>query len=75
MTSKGGSVLKRARYDGPHTAVTVQIPDSTISPFDVERGHLLPTEVDGQSIPAKVRDDLLSRQDWTEVDQKPAKED
>lgn len=57
--------MKRARYDGPSMAVEVQIPDA--EPVAVQRGHLLPDDV-----PAKIRDELLERPDWAEVDQKPA---
>jgi hypothetical protein len=55
-------VSKRARYDGPYTAVDVHLPDGEI--VTVERGHQLPAEV-----PATVRDELLARPDWSEVQQ------
>lgn len=64
--------MKRARYDGPSEAVEVQIPHDTEGEFygvesvTVPRGHLLPDDV-----PAKIRDELLQRPDWAEVDQKP----
>lgn len=59
---------KRARYDGAHEAVDVHYPPD--APIDqqesvtVKRGGLLPDEV-----PAKVRDELLQREDWSEVNQ------
>lgn len=65
--------MKRARYDGPSMAVEVQIPRSgdeaefySADSVIVPRGHLLPDDV-----PAKIRDELLERPDWAEVDQKP----
>lgn len=61
--------MKRARYDGPSLAVEVQIPD--VPAFAVERGHLLPLDVDGVNVPAKVRDELTARPDWSEVEQNP----
>jgi hypothetical protein len=57
---------KRARWDGPHP-VDVRLPDGRTTTG--EPNHLLPTEIDGASVPAAVRDDLLSRDDWSEVDQ------
>lgn len=56
---------RRARYDGPHLEVAVFDPKGTV--YDgpiatVERGHLLPAET-----PAYIRDELLAREDWTEV--------
>lgn len=58
--------MKRARYDGPHTAVVIDPNGLNIT---VERGHLLPVEHNGENVPAKLRDELLARDDWTEVDQ------
>lgn len=57
---------KRARYDGPHESVLVY--DSEGSVYDppiaeVKRGGLLPADA-----PARVRDDLTSGDDWTEVE-------
>jgi hypothetical protein len=59
---------KRARYDGPHTSVLV-FPWGSLDGrhVEVERGHQLPTEIDGESVPAAVRDELIARQDWSEV--------
>lgn len=56
---------RRAKYVGPHLEVAVYDPKGTV--YDgpvatVERGHLLPADV-----AAYIRDDLLSREDWTEV--------
>jgi hypothetical protein len=62
---------RRARYDGPSTAVEVYLPDGRV--VEVERGHLLPTEVEGEAVPAAVRDELLERADWSEVDQSSSK--
>lgn len=56
---------KKARYDGPHSAVIVEVlPGKTV---EVERGHQLPTEIDGENVPASVRDGLLETPDWSEV--------
>jgi hypothetical protein len=57
--------MKRVRYDGAHTEVAVYDPKGTV--YDgpvaiVERGHLLPADV-----AAYIRNDLASREDWTEV--------
>lgn len=59
-------MTKRARWDGPHT-VEVRLTDGRVA--TLEPSHLLPTEIDGEPVPASVRDDLLSREDWSEVDQ------
>lgn len=57
---------KRARYDGGHPAVIVEVlPGKTVT---VEQGHQLPTELDGEQVPASVRDGLLETNDWSEVD-------
>lgn len=56
---------KRARYDGPNPVlVDLNEGDVTKAPnfVQVEPGHLLPADV-----PAKIRDDLLKGDDWTEV--------
>lgn len=53
---------KRARYDGAHPEVLVDDPNTDDKPVVVKRGGLLPTDV-----AARTRDDLLSREDWTEV--------
>lgn len=58
---------KRVRYDGPHTAVDVHLPDGIVT---VERGHLLPTEA-----PAAIRDEFAARADWSEVQQPTQKGD
>lgn len=52
----------RARYDGAHEEVRVIDPYTNEQLDVVKRGGLLSTDV-----PAKVRDDLLSREDWSEV--------
>lgn len=61
----------KARYDGPYLAVDVKLPSGNF--VTVERGHQLPTEVkrdDGETeqVPAALRDELISRTDWSEVD-------
>lgn len=58
---------KRARYDGPHDEVLVFDPEESIEarPIDsVKRGGLLSADV-----PARIRDELLGRDNWTEVAQ------
>jgi hypothetical protein len=58
----------RARYDGPHDAVEVFLPNGRI--VTVENGHLLPTEDDaGETIPAGFRDSLLEQGTWSRVSQ------
>lgn len=53
----------RARYDGPYLEIDVFDPENPNRKIDtVKRGGLL-----SASVPAAVRDDLLSREDWTEV--------
>lgn len=59
---------KRARWDG---ADTVLVFDPQGSVYDapiaaVEPGHHLPDEV-----PARIRDELLGRDQWTEIDYTP----
>lgn len=56
-------MAKRARYDGPHPLVFVEV-EGEPKPIAVERGHLLPAEV-----AASVRDSLLEQDDWSSVDQ------
>ena len=56
---------KKARYDGPHPAVIVEVLPRVTD--EVEQGHQLPTEVDGENVPASVRDGLLETNDWSEV--------
>ncbi len=64
---------KRARYDGPYEDVHVFDSEAGIEapPIDtVKRGGLLSADV-----PARIRDELLARDDWNEVNQaapKPA---
>lgn len=58
---------KRARYDGPHEEVAVYDSEAGINarPVDiVKRGGLLSADV-----PARIRDELLGREDWSEVQQ------
>lgn len=57
---------KRARYDGPHDEVAVQDSEAGIysEAWIVKRGGLLPADV-----PARVRDDLLAADEWSEVKQ------
>ena len=52
----------RARYDGPHTEVRVVNSETNEEIDVVKRGGLLKADA-----PAAIRDDLLSREDWTEV--------
>jgi hypothetical protein len=52
----------RARYDGPHLEVRVFHPETNELLDTVTRGGLLTANA-----PAAIRDDLLSREDWTEV--------
>lgn len=63
---------KRARYDGPHEEVAVQDSEAGIysEAWVVKRGGLLPTEA-----PARVRDDLLKSEEWSEVKQAEQKKE
>lgn len=63
---------KRARYDGPHEEVLVQDSQAGIysEPWVVKRGSWLPDDA-----PARVRDDLLASDEWTEVKQSDTKKD
>lgn len=56
---------KRARYDGAYEEVAIFDPQADVfsGPVDiVKRGGLLSADV-----PARIRDDLLAGDDWTEV--------
>lgn len=53
---------ERARYDGAHESVHVIHPETNELLDTVKRGGLLSTDV-----PAAIRDELLSREDWTSV--------
>lgn len=57
---------KRARYDGPDLEVAVYPPgDIYAEPIAiVQKGHMLPADA-----PAAIRDELLARDNWTEVEQ------
>jgi hypothetical protein len=58
---------RRARYDGPHEEVHVFDPEASVEapPLDrVKRGGLLSADV-----PARIRDELLSTEWWSEVNQ------
>lgn len=62
-------MTKRARYDGPHTEVAVFDPQAEDGVFAgpvaiVQKGHWLPDDV-----PARIRDELLAGEDWSEVNQ------
>lgn len=63
---------KRARYDGPYEEVVVQ--DSQAGVYSdawfVKRGGLLPADA-----PARVRDDLLASEEWSEVKQADQKKE
>lgn len=66
-------MTKRARWDGPGT-INVFLPEDTEMTDPVARGlepgQLLPTEtMGGESVPAAVRDELLARENWSEVNQ------
>lgn len=66
-------MTKRARWNGPH-AINVFAGDDVYQTdpiaLNLEPGQLLPTEtVGGNPVPASVRDELLGRDDWSEVDQ------
>lgn len=62
---------KRARYDGPHEEVVVIDSQEGINarPLDVvKRGGLLKADA-----PARIRDELTSGPDWTEVEHADSK--
>lgn len=62
---------RRARFDGPHDDVFVFDPQAPAdaAPIDhVVRGGLLSTDV-----PARIRDELLARDNWSEVKQAESK--
>lgn len=65
---------KRARYDGPYEEIMVFDSEAGIyaEPIDVvKRGSLLSADV-----PARIRDELLGREDWSEFKQAaPTKDD
>ena len=63
---------RRARYDGPYEEVAVQDSEAGIysEPWIVERGGLLPADA-----PARVRDDLLASEEWSEVKQAEQKKE
>jgi hypothetical protein len=58
---------KRARYTGPYDEVTIQWPPGEIVPektWTVKQNHWLPDDA-----PAKLRDELLQSDDWSEIEQ------
>jgi len=60
---------KRARWDGP-SAVIVAWPPGAVNPeqtWEVEPGHQLPEDA-----PAALRDELVSRDQWSEVQYTPS---
>jgi hypothetical protein len=60
-------MTKRARYDGPHEAVLIFDSEASVEApplAEVQRGGLLPADV-----PARIRDELLGRDNWSEVNQ------
>lgn len=65
---------RRARYDGPYEEVVIFDSEAGVEsgPIDtVKRGGWLSGDV-----PARIRDELLGRPDWTEVQQStPTKKD
>lgn len=71
-------MTKRARYDGPYEEVRIAVAnqgDVYAEKFvTVKQGGLVPLETDdGEAVAASVRDDLLSREDFSEVQQADAK--
>lgn len=61
---------KRARYDGPYEEVLVFDPEDGAygKPIDtVKRGGLLSADA-----PARIRDELVKSDDWSEVEQNTA---
>ena len=64
--------VKRCRYDGPHDEVVVQDSEAGIysEAWIVKRGGLLPADA-----PARVRDDLLASEEWSEVKQAEQKKE
>lgn len=61
-------MTKRARWDGPY-AIKVELPDGSFTDV-IEPGQLLPLEApSGDSIPVAIRDEMLQRSDWSEVNQ------
>lgn len=62
---------KRVRYDGPFDEVNVGWPPGQVpaeQTWTVKANHLLP-----EDIPAKLRDELAAREDFTEVEQADGK--
>lgn len=58
---------KRARYVGPFDEVNIGWPPGAVYPekkWTVKQGHWLPEDA-----PAKLRDELLRSEDWSEVEQ------
>lgn len=73
-------MTKRARYDGPYEEVRIAVAnqgDVYAEKFvTVKQGGLVPLETDdGEAVAASVRDDLLSRPDFSEVNQADTKKD
>jgi hypothetical protein len=72
------SAEKRAKYTGPSgTGVDLIVPlaNGESRSVHVEQGHQLPTEIDGQAVPASFRDELLKQEDnWSEVKQATGQE-
>jgi len=62
---------KRARYVGHPDGATIEIPIGTEGNTvirHVPHGGEVPTEIDGQKVPAGYRDSLLEqKENWTEV--------
>ena len=58
--------MKRARYDGPHQdGVLVFDPEAAVHAAPID--HVKPGALLSQDVPARIRDELLEREDWTEV--------
>lgn len=62
---------KRARYTGHPDGVELSVPVGNAGEFrniHIPHGGELPTEIDGQKVPAQFRDSLLEQKDnWTDV--------
>lgn len=66
-------MTKRARYDGPHEEVVIFDSEAGVDApaiDTVQRGGLLSVDV-----PARIRDELLSSEWWSEVKQAEHKAD
>lgn len=66
-------MTKRARWDGPGTIDVFPAEDTQLqNPIvkGLEPGQLLPLEnLAGEPVPASVRDEMLAKENWSEVNQ------